>query len=168
LRWFVQKRAGLVAGIPAMSFMTDAASGASAERLALIAREAPQSRFGNMANFPFPDLAEAWPAPAQASNFRDPVRSSVPTLFMAGELDWNTPPAQAHAAARSFRNATVIIVGNAGHEQVYTHPDINAAMTRFLRGEDVSGVTASYPPLRFVPLQDGVTGAPTHPSAPPA
>jgi pimeloyl-ACP methyl ester carboxylesterase len=166
LRWFVQKRAGLVAGIPAMSFMTDAASGASAERLALIAREALQSRFGNMANFPFPDLAEEWRAPALAPDFRDPVRSSVPTLFMCGELDWNTPPAQAHAAARRFRNATVIIVGNAGHEQVYTHPDINAAMTRFLRGEDVSGVTASHPPVRFVPLQDGVAGAPTHPAVP--
>ena len=168
LRWFVQKRAGLTVAIPVMSFMTDSASGASAERLALVAREAPQSRFGNMANFPFPDLAEEWRAPAPAPDFRDPVRSSVPTLFMCGELDWNTPPAQAHAAARSFRNATVIIVGNAGHEQVYTHPDINAAMTRFLRGEDVSGVAASHPPLRFVPLADGVAGAPTHPSVPSA
>jgi pimeloyl-ACP methyl ester carboxylesterase len=166
LRWFVQKRAGLVAGIPAMSFMTDAASGASAERLALIARETPQSRFGNIANFPFPDLAEEWRAPALAPDFRDPVRSSAPTLFMCGELDWNTPPAQAHAAARRFRNATVIIVGNAGHEQVYTHPDIKSAMTRFLRGEDVSGVAASHPPVRFVPLQDGVAGAPTHPAVP--
>jgi pimeloyl-ACP methyl ester carboxylesterase len=166
LRWFVQKRAGLAVAIPAMSFMTDAASGASLERLALIAREAPQSRFGNMANFPFPDLADEWRAPRPAPDFRDPVRSNVPALFMCGELDWNTPPAQAHAAAASFRNGTVIIVGNAGHEQVYTHPDIRAATTRFLRGEDVRGVTASQPPLRFVPLADGVAGAPTHPAVP--
>jgi pimeloyl-ACP methyl ester carboxylesterase len=166
LRWFVRKRASLTLGIPAMSFMTDAASGASAERLALIARQAPQSRFRNMANFPFPELAEEWRAPALAPDFRDPVRSSAPTLFMCGEFDWNTPPAQAYAAAAEFRHGTVIIVANAGHEQVYTHPDIRAAMTRFLRGEDVGGVTASHPPLRFVPLQDGVAGAPTHPSLP--
>ncbi len=166
LRWFVQKRAGFTAGIPAMSFMTDAASGASASRLALIAREAPRSRFGNMANFPFPDLAEEWRAPALAPDFREPVRSGVPTLFMCGELDWNTPPAQARATAASFRNGTVIFVGNAGHEQVYTHANIRAAMTRFLRGEDVGDVTAAHPPLRFVPLADGVAGAPTHPSVP--
>lgn len=166
LRWFVQKRAGLIVGVPAMTFMTDAASGASAERRALIAREAPQSRFGNMANFPFPDLEEEWRPPALAPDFRDSVRSNVPTLFMCGDVDWNTPPEQAHAAAHSFRNATVLIVGNAGHEQVYTHPDINAAMTRFLLGEDVSGVAAAHPAIRFVPLADGVAGAPTHPSVP--
>lgn len=166
LRWFVQRRAGLVTVIPAMSFMTDAASGASAARRAAIAREAAQSRFGNMANFPFPDLETEWRAPAPARDFHAPVRSDVPTLFMCGEVDWNTPPEQARADAAGFSHATVIVVGNAGHEQVYTHSRIKAATTRFLQGEDVSGVTAAWEPIRFVPLQDGVPDAPTHPSVP--
>jgi pimeloyl-ACP methyl ester carboxylesterase len=163
LTWFVQKRYSIAREVPAMSMMMDAASGASATRRALISREAAISRFGNIANFPYPEIEAVWEPPRLDPDFHDPVRSDVPTLFLAGDLDWNTPPSQAEAAARGFSRATLIVVKNAGHEQIYAQTDVRAAVTKFLRGESVAGLLPADRPIQFVPLKDGVAGA-SHPS----
>lgn len=60
-------------------------------------------------------------------------------------------------------NASHIVVRNAGHEQVMTHPVIRRAIVRFLAGDSVDGISAEWPPLRFVPLT-GFDPARTHPS----
>jgi pimeloyl-ACP methyl ester carboxylesterase len=164
LTLFAQKRfGGLTLGINAMNMMVDSADLWSPERLARIQRETAQSRFRDVTNVFYPEVIEAWPLPTLPDDHLDPVRSDVPTLFLSGELDWNTPPVQAEAVARGFAYATLITVANAGHEQTYPHPESRAAVTRFLRGENVSGLAPAYPPLRFVPLDPGVQG-PSHPS----
>lgn len=162
LGWFVDKRISAAYGVSGMSMMMDSSSGASAARLQRIQKEAKESRFGDAANFPYPDIAQLWPVTPLSPDFHAPVISSVPTLLLAGDLDWNTPPVQAEAVARNFSNAMLITVRNAGHEQIYFNRDARTAVTQFLRGESVSGVAPSNPAIRFVPLEG--TAGPTHPS----
>lgn len=168
LQWFVQKRVGVLGGVSGMSMLTDAASGASPERLAMIASQAPESLFGNVMNFPFlaPGYLDVWKPADLGEAFRAPLVSDVRTLFLTGTLDWNTPPHQAEEVRWGFSNGTHLIVENAGHEQILWQPAIREAVRRFLKGEDVSDVKVSLPPIRFVPIR-GYDPAATHPSADP-
>jgi pimeloyl-ACP methyl ester carboxylesterase len=166
LTWFVQKRAGSALGINGMSLLVDGASAASAERLAMIHSQAARSLFGNLMNFPFPEANEVWRPADAGDDHRATLVSGVRTLFLSGTLDWNSPPHQAEEVRWGFSDATHLIVDNAGHEQVLPHPEIERAIVRFLRGEDVRDVDAAGPPLRFVPLE-GCDPEVTHPSVPP-
>lgn len=161
LTWFVQKR--FAVGVQVMSSVMDAASGVSPERMAMIEAEAARSPFKNVSNWPSPEDGDAFGAPDLGATFRSPIVSNVRTLFLAGTLDWNTPPFQAEEVRWGFPNSSLIVVKNAGHEQILGHPAIQQAIVRFLRGERVDDVTAAYPPLRFVPLE-GYDPAVTHPS----
>lgn len=163
LAWFVQKRYQL--GVHAMSAVMDAASGASPERLARIRAEAAESRFGNVMNAPGLMYADVFDAPDLGEEYRSPLVSDVRTLFLAGTLDWNTPPFQAEEVRWGFPNSTIIVVENAGHEQILPHPEVQRAILAFLRGESVDDVTAAWPPMRFVPIE-GYDPEVTHPSVP--
>lgn len=163
LEWFVRKRFRF--GTSAMAAIMDAASGATAQRLSRIREEASQSRFGNVMNHPYPEIAEAWAAPDLGDAYRAPIASPVRTLFLSGTLDWNTPPFQAEEVRWGFPNSSHIIVENAGHEQVIWHAKVQQAIVDFLRGESVDDVTASFPTMRFVPLE-GYNASNTHPSVP--
>lgn len=165
LTWFVQKRAASGIGLNGMSLLVDGASAATAGRLANIEAQAEASRFGELANFPFPEVNAVWHPADVGDAFRAPLVSDVRTLFLSGTLDWNSPPYQAEEVRWGFTDATHLVVDNAGHEQVLPHPQVQQAVIRFLRGEDVAGVHAAYPPLRFVPL-GGYDPAVTHPSVP--
>ncbi len=161
LQWFTQRRFG--AGSHVMSAVMDAASGVSALRRAQIEAESAASPFRTIANFPYPDDATGMDAPDLGDGYRSPVVSNVRTLFLSGTLDFNTPPFQAEEVRWGFSDSHHIIVGNAGHEQVLTHPAVRAAIVRFLKGEAVHDVTAAWSPLRFVPLT-GHDPERTHPS----
>jgi len=153
LTWFVQKRIGGVYGLSAMASSTDIASGASTERLAEIERQAKASMFGNVLNTPYLALKEVLEIPDLGDGFRADFTSPVPTLLLSGTLDMNTPPYQAERLRWSLPNAHHIIVKNAGHEQILSHPNIAPAIGKFLMGGDVSEVTAAYPPLKFIPVR---------------
>ena len=163
LRWFVQKRAGGAIGINGMTMLVDGASGATGARQTMIQEQSERSRFGNLANFPFPDVNEIWLPNDLGDLYRAPLVSDVRTLFLSGTLDWNAPPQQAEEIRWGFANATHLVVENAGHEQVLPHPEVQKAIVRFLRGEDVSDLRATWPRLRFVPLEGSDPEA-THPS----
>lgn len=167
LRWFVNRRAPGVLGTSLMGSMTDASAGASPARLAAIRAEAARSFFGRVANFPFPALDEVLDPPAPPARYHDPVVSTVRTLFLSGDLDWNAPAFQAEEVRFGFPNSTHLIVEHAGHEQTFWQlPEGIRTVARFLAGEDVSEVTLRYRPLRFVPLT-GSDPAVTHPSVRP-
>jgi hypothetical protein len=90
--------------------------------------------------------------------------SSARTLFLSGELDWNTPPYQAEEIKWGFSNATHLVVANAGHEQTFfQNEDAGQIMVDFLSGKDVRDRRPSYRPLRFMAL-DGVDPDVRHPS----
>lgn len=162
LRWFVQKRWTLTA-VNLMGLLVDGASGVSPKRRAMIEAQAKQSMFGNVANFPWPEIDEATGVQDLGEDYRAPLISNVRTLFLTGSLDWNTPPYQAEQIRWGMPNATHIVVENAGHEQIYTQPEAFQTMLRFLQGEDVSKAKVVLPPLRFVPI-DSDDPEVTHPS----
>jgi len=165
LAWFVRKRYFQMGALSAMTFAVDAASGASPERWARIARETPLYPMGNVANFPFPEVGEVVGARDLGEGFRGPLVSDVRTLFVSGTLDGNCPTYQAEQLRWAFTDATHLSVENAGHEAAFFDERVHEILRRFLAGEDVRGERVVQPPIRFVPLE-GYDAAATHPSVP--
>lgn len=152
LQWFIQKRHQMVYGIHGMSITMDAASGASPSRLTRIEEESQQSLFKDVINV---STIKNWPTPDLGEAFRSPLVTNIPTLFLSGTLDFNTPPYQAEQVRWGYPNSHHIIVKNAGHEQVVRHPKAKETILHFLKGNPIDSITMSYPPLQFIP----VTGA---------
>lgn len=136
-------------GAALMGTAMDCASGTSAERMAAINREIPTGLLGRMTNFTFPAVCELLKLPALPDEFRAPVVSALPALFISGSLDSNTPPYQAEEVRWGFPNSTHVIVENAGHESTLPLPEVQALIVEFLKGGDVSGRRVVAPsPLR--------------------
>jgi pimeloyl-ACP methyl ester carboxylesterase len=153
LRALAERRFGQAArGVALMPVMTDCASGATAARLARIRLEEETSFFGAAANFPYPRLCAAVGEPDLGDAFRAPLSTPVPTLFVSGTLDSQTPPWQAVEVARGFSRAVHLVVANAGHESTLPDPAVQEVVAAFLAGDDVRGRTAALPPLRFLPV----------------
>jgi pimeloyl-ACP methyl ester carboxylesterase len=144
----VRRLPALESGVQMMATAMDCRSGASATRLAAIERENAASVFGPMTNFPFPEVCAAAAIPALPDDFRKPVETQVPSLFISGTLDSNTPPGQAEAVMRHFSNASHLIVEGAGHESTIT-PETSAGIVRFLSGQAVSSAQFSAPSIVF-------------------
>lgn len=157
---FVEKRYNQYgAGVSLMTFVMDASSGATKERDARIQREAKDAIFNDTINFPFPEIGQLFGNPDLGDNFRSAIRTNVPTLFVSGALDNNTPPFQADEVRKTFKNSTHIVVDNAGHESTLVEPRIQQAMVDYLRGKDVSKVRVALPPLRFEPIPEAKSAA---------
>jgi len=150
--WFNISRQGIGS---AMSFMMDCASGMTAERKEQIQREAKQTLLGDVSNFPFPDVCEAWKAPDLGDAFRSPVRSNVPVLFISGTLDARTPVSNAEEYRKGFPNSTHMIIENAVHSDplFLSSPKIKEGMLEFLKGQTVTATRIVAPPLKFAPLR---------------
>ena len=142
------------AGVSLMTFMMDAASGATKQRDVQIAREAQTAMLGNVMNFPFPEIGEVLGNPDLGDKFRSPINTSVPTLFISGSLDNNTPPFQADEVRRTFKRSTHLIVENAGHESMLTETSVQQVIADYLLGQDVSKTKLALPPLKFRPIPD--------------
>lgn len=151
LQWFVQKRIPNFYGIHLMSLSMELSSGASSARLAQIRAEATESRFGATVVTPYLALSEVWPT-SKGSNTERDLRSTVPTLFLSGSLDFNTPAYQAASIQKQFPNSTHLTVENAGHEQILTNKTVQQAIAQFLQGKAVDHLAPANPPLRFIPL----------------
>jgi pimeloyl-ACP methyl ester carboxylesterase len=137
---FAERRySGFGGGFGMMGFAMDCMSGASPERMTRINREVPGSLLGVMTNYPFPDVCGALRLPPLPESYRQPFVSTVPTLFISGSLDSNTPPYQAEQVRWGFPNSVHVIVENAGHESTLPIADVQKMMVEFLKGADVSG-----------------------------
>jgi pimeloyl-ACP methyl ester carboxylesterase len=84
--------------------------------------------------------------------YRSPIKTNVPTLFVSGVLDNNTQPFQADDVRKTFKNSTHLVIDNAGHESMLIDPQVQQTMVQFLIGQDVSKVKIGLPPLKFEPL----------------
>ncbi len=60
-------------------------------------------------------ICRFWPRGRAAANFHQPVKSDVPALLLAGEVDAATPPWMAVEAAKHLANAELVIVPNSSH-----------------------------------------------------
>lgn len=134
----------------AMSWVMDAASGSSAARTARIAREAEECLLRDAVNFPFTGLGDAWGAPDLGDAYRGPLRSEVPILFIAGDLDSRTPVTNAQELMEHLPNARLITVENAAHDVNWVQKELREAWGAFLAGDEPTITRVVAPPIRFV------------------
>ncbi len=157
---FVQRLAGRrfreLGGVPLMGILMDCASGASPERLERIRSQYEHTQIGAMTDLWYPDICEEVPEARLDDDFRAPFVSRVPTLFLAGTLDANTPPWQAREVAWGWAEATHIVVKQAGHETLMPYGPAQEVIVDFLAGRDVSGRTIELPPLRFMSVEEAL------------
>lgn len=134
----------------AMSACMDCASGASAERLARIQKEAETSMAG-IVDFPYPEICAAWPHARLDDAFRSTLRVDHPTLFLSGTLDGQTPPSNAAEVAAGFARATHIRVEGGSHAQLELEPmELTSKLAAFLRGDAIADTTFLLP-IEFAP-----------------
>ncbi len=134
----------------AMSMMMDCSSGATAERSAQIARERTACLLEDYADPPYPTLAKAWDAPDLGDAFRGPLRSNVPILFIVGNLDSRTPIRNAEELMVDLPNSNLVIVENAGHNDVpMGMPALRALWGDFLKTGKARSTTITGPSIRF-------------------
>jgi pimeloyl-ACP methyl ester carboxylesterase len=140
---------GDLLSITGMPEATDLASGISPSRLALVRREARTAVLGEALNFPMPQLLGAVRGVDLGEGFRTPLRIDHPALLVAGSLDGRTPSAEQDEVAAQFQRKSRVIVENAGHNVFEAHPEVQALLVRFFRGETVADTRLSLPPPMF-------------------
>lgn len=151
---YVEKRYRPVTrGARLMPLATDCASHASAERLAAIARQERTSLFRSV-NYPFPQICAAFEALDSGEDFRAPVVSAIPALFVSGTLDVNTPPYQAERVSWGFSDARHLVVAHAGHEEMDSNAEVVATVVAFLGGKEVKSGTIELPRPRFLSVEE--------------
>jgi pimeloyl-ACP methyl ester carboxylesterase len=152
-RALVERRGSLGS---AMALMMDCASGATAERRRGIAAERadPANLLADALDAPFyPETCAACGHPDLGDAFRGPLQCAVPVLFVSGELDARTPPANVQEIRAGFTRSTHIRVTNAGHDsRELISEEYRGLLQAFLRGESVPDCTLELP-FRFEPIR---------------
>lgn len=127
----------------------DVASGISKMRLKLVQEQAKTSLLGDALNFPMPHLAGAFGLDL-GDDFRSPVSSNVPTLFISGTLDGRTYPESAKDIAARFSRGTHVIVENGGHNIFEAAPEIGEMVVAYMGGRAPTTRTLKLPPPKFI------------------
>lgn len=99
-----------------MPLAMDVASGATAQRLRQIEAEEARSLLGPALNFPFPQIGQGLGIQDLGDAFRRSPQTTVPALFVSGELDGRTPLHNAERLQHGFRQSSHLIVEGAGHD----------------------------------------------------
>lgn len=87
----------------------------SREEAAAVEAELPQELVSGLTGNYYFDYCDAWNVPPAAALENEPVRSSVPTLVMAGGFDPITPPAYAELVHEDLEASTLVILDNLSH-----------------------------------------------------
>jgi pimeloyl-ACP methyl ester carboxylesterase/cytochrome c-type biogenesis protein CcmH/NrfG len=136
-------------------YLIDGASGATAERRTQIQREAKDSLFGDLANFLLTDLKAVWQPKDLGDAFRQPVKSKVPTLFISGSLDANTPPHRTEEVRQGFPNSVHLVIENSGHQDALRAAGVIEAIAAFVAGKSVAQKRYALPAVEFVAAPNG-------------
>lgn len=141
------------AGTSPMSVAMDCSSGWSAERRSRAGREASQALLGNVMNFRLrADICQLVGNPDLGPEFRSPVWSTVPALFLSGTLDAGSPPFQSEEVRWGFPNSMHVIVENAGHESLPA-AEVQSVVVDFFKGQDVSARRVALPRPQFLSVE---------------
>lgn len=143
-----------LSGVLLMGMLVDCASGASPGRLARIRVERRTALLGDMMDSWYPEICTTFPEAKLEAAYREPFVSHVPTLFLAGTLDANTPPWQSYEVSWGWPNATILVVDGAGHESLMPWRPAQDIVVDFFRGEDVSGRRLARPAIEFLPVEE--------------
>ena len=134
-----------------MAEVMDIASGISPDRRARVEAEAETALLGDALGFPMPQLAQVVPDVVLDQDFRDPVESDRPALFLSGTLDGRTYP-ESHAEIRAgFANGGQVVIENAGHNLFFSHPEVVELVARFFGGAPARDQTLQAELPTFVP-----------------
>jgi len=152
--WLNQTRQGFGS---AMSYMMDCASGITATRRERIGREAKETLLADLTDVVIPAACDAWGNPDLGDDFRAPVNSNVPTLFISGTLDARTPVSNAEEYRAGFTNSAHLIIEGAVHSDplFLSSPRIKDVMLEFMRGVPLSTQRIELPPFKFTTLRTG-------------
>jgi hypothetical protein len=61
---------------------------------------------------------KAWPHAVVPANYREPVRTQAPTMFVSGDSDGGTPVWFSEHATPGFQSRLEVIMSNRGHSEV--------------------------------------------------
>jgi hypothetical protein len=135
---------------PAVDFTMRCASGGSPARRAKLKAQAESTLLADAADFPIPDVCDAWGVPELGPDFRSPISSKVPVLFVSGTLDAHTPPSNAREVLAGFPNGRHVLVEDGAHCLLgFSLPKGRKITTKFLRGDSVSVARLSTPAFGF-------------------
>jgi pimeloyl-ACP methyl ester carboxylesterase len=145
----------------AAMFAMRCASGASPDRVARIDSERRTVTLGETLDFADDPVCRAWGVPRLPDGFRAPVRSIVPTLFVSGSLDGDTPSANAGEVMKGFPNSHHLLVEGAAHSLLaFQDARARSALAEFLADGRVRAERVSLPPLAFeIPKTGRTEGA---------
>jgi pimeloyl-ACP methyl ester carboxylesterase len=93
-----------------------------------------------------------WPRAKLPKGYRQPVRTSSPTLFVTGDLDGGTPLWYADRVARGFSNHVTIVVQGQGHTE--WNECVARKYRQLVRSGSVRGLgSPSCPPIPVPPFK---------------
>src|SRR5262249_27247254 len=140
-----------------MARAVNCGSRGSAERLTRVKKEAERSPLGDAASVGLLDLCDIVGHPDLGPAFRSPISSTIPTLFITGTLDANTPLYQVEEIRWRFPNSIHVIVENGEHE-LLPLPAVQATVVDFFKGQEINRRYI----LRPRPQFQSVEGAKSH------
>jgi pimeloyl-ACP methyl ester carboxylesterase len=125
-------------GITLMGLTTDCAAPTPPARTAQTESDARSSLFSDVSRIDMqPEICDAALGKfALGPEYFAPLSSGVPTLFLSGTLDADTPPMKAERMRWGFSQSTMIVVENGFHETLPA-PEVQSLVADFLRGTDV-------------------------------
>jgi pimeloyl-ACP methyl ester carboxylesterase len=119
----------------ALIFAMRCASGASAERTRQVEAERRVATLGDATDFAEERVCRALGVAPLPEIFRSPVRASLPTLFVSGTLDGDTPESNAAEVLRGFSNGEHLSVVGGAHSLLgFEDSASRSAITRFFEG----------------------------------
>lgn len=138
-------------GVSMMTIVCDYVSGATAAREAAASKEASTALLGDAMNAFSVDMGKEFGLTLLPNIFRSPIRTDVATLFISGTLDWNTQPHQADEVRKTFSRSEHLVIENAGHEDMLTHPQVADQILGYFRGKSTAGFKLNLTVPPFMP-----------------
>lgn len=137
-----------VGGLEAMPEAMDAASGISEARLTRLIDQEETTLLGSGLLRANVAVAQGLGVPDLGVDFRTPLESDTPTLFISGSLDGRTPHHNAVEVMRGFSRGQHHLVVNGGHgnDLLVATPELESAIVAFLEDEAVPSETRLPPP----------------------
>jgi pimeloyl-ACP methyl ester carboxylesterase len=136
-----------------MGLLMDCASYASPARLKQIEREALDATLtlSDALLAPlYPEVCAATSTKPLPANFRAPLKSPTPILFVTGSLDTRTPANNVLELLPGLPNAIHLQIENTGHDSRETESaEFQALLQRFLSGQVWPSQTLTLTPLPF-------------------
>ena len=127
--------------------LIDTSTGVSPARLHRLRTDPATSLLGTWAFDIDVGSSAAWPTPDVGEDFRTPLVSSIPVLFVHGDWDLSTPVDNTLSLLPYFPNGHAIVVHRAGHDgtfyQLREQPAAKAAVYEFLRTGEMKNLPVS-------------------------